>query len=150
MTGRRLVGALLALAVGFAVLKLWPRAAQTPEDEIRALVARCVEAAERKDVAGFAEALTDDFRGPSGASKQEVKQLLLGQLMRSPEQVAVLTQDLEVTVDSAITARLKGTFVFARGPGGVASASVSRYQIDAKLEKRGDDWQFVSASWTSR
>lgn len=150
MSARRLVGVLLAAAVGLAVLKLWPRAAATPEDEIRALVARCVEAAERQDVAGLADALVDDFQGPSGASKQEVKQILRGQFLRSPEKIVVLTQDLQVKVDSAITATLQGTFVFARAADGVASASASRYQIDARLEKRGDDWQLVSAQWRSR
>jgi len=147
---RRLGGVLLALAVGFAVLRLWPRAEETPEEQIRALVARCTEAAEKKDVAAIADALADDFKGPSGASRQEVKQLLLGELMRNPEKVVVLTQDLEVKVDSAITASLKGTFVFARGADTAVGASASRYQLDARLAKRGDDWQFVSAEWRTR
>lgn len=150
MTGRRLVGVLLAVAVGAGVYLLWPKSKRTPDEEVRALVAKAVEAAQQRDVAGVTEALADDFRGPSGTTKQEVKQLILGHLMRNQNQLVVLNPVLDVTVASPGAASFTGTFVFARGqvadwqqPGDGAS----RYDISADLELRDGDWVITRASW---
>lgn len=144
---RKLIGVLLAVAVGAAVLFMWPKEKRTPEEEIRDLVARCLQAAEKKDVAALGDALADEFKGPSGTSKSEVKQLILGHLFRNPNPLVVLNPSLAVTVDNPESGSFKGTFIFARGPGGEAGDGASRYEIEARVEKRGDDWVIVTASW---
>lgn len=150
MTGSRLVGGLLAVAVGAAVFLSWPKSKRTPEEEVRTLVARAVEAAQKRDAPGVTEALADDFRGPSGTSKQEVKQLILGHLMRNQNQLVVLNPVLDVTVASPTAASFTGTFVFARGQVAdwqQAGDGASRYDVSADLELRDGDWVITRASW---
>lgn len=148
---RTLLAAVGALAAFGLVLALWPRGETTPEDELRALVAECVEAANRKDPSGITVHLAEDFRGQQGARKQDVKQVLVVQLLRG-DQVAVLNPRLDVTVESPTRGAIDGTFVFARVPAKTAEelpqGSVAAiYRIEAKLERRDEGWTFVEASY---
>lgn len=143
MSGRQLLGPLLALAVALGVYFAWPKEKWSPEDEIRALVARAITRAEKRDASGVAELLSERFRG-GGLGKQEVKQLLLGQLFRA-QQLVVLNPLLQVTVSSPTEGRFQGTFLFGRDG---ALPDASRYEIEAELRKGEDGWQIVSASWT--
>ncbi|GMU60270.1 MAG: hypothetical protein AMXMBFR34_20330 [Myxococcaceae bacterium] len=150
MRGNRLMGLLLALGVGAAVFFLWPKPKRTPEEEVRELVARAVDAAQKRDAAGVTESLADTFHGPSGTSAQEVKRLIVGHLFRNQSPLVVLNPVLDVTVTSPTAASFKGTFIFARGqvadwqqPGDGAS----RYDISAELEKQGGDWKIITAAW---
>ena len=143
MNLRNVLAVVVALVVGGLVLALWPRHGLTPEEEIRALVARCVTSAEKKDMGVIADALAPDFRSGAG-SRDEVKGYLLGVLMRNSADVSVLNPTLEVTVATPTSATIRGTFVFARGGGG---PQMSRYDIEGSLEKRDGAWRFTSASW---
>jgi len=143
---------LLLAAVVFVLVtwRLWPRGALSPEEEIRALVARCVVAAEDRELGVITEAMAPRFSGPQGASRDEVKGLLLGLLMRNREIVGVFNPSLEVTVDAPDRAHLSGKFVFARVKAksidGVPEGGVlSSYRIDAALEKADGHWLFVKA-----
>lgn len=142
-----LIGGGLALIAGAL---LWPRKKKSAEDEVRELIAACVTAAEKRDLGGLTDAIADDFRGPSGSSKQDVKQVLLGQLFRNQNAVVVLNPSLDVKVTGASSATFSGVFVFARGrdvnwqePGD----GVSRYDIEGTLEKRSGDWKIIAAEW---
>lgn len=146
MRGSRLVGGVLAVGVAAAVYLGWPREQPSPEDEIRALVAEAVAAAERRDVGALVALVADDFQGPSGASKQELRQVLLGQLLRGSGQVVVLNPALEVSVPAPGQGAFTGTFLFARDGQGAAEAS--RYEIDAALAHTGDGWRVTRATWS--
>lgn len=117
-----------------------------PEAAVRALVAEGVDAAERADVAGVVELLSDDFRGPDGADVNQVKALLVSQLLRGGERLVVLNPSLEVSVTSPSQASFSGVFVFARGAAD-QPVDAAKYQLDATLERRGDRWLITSARW---
>lgn len=130
---------------------LWPRKKKSAEDEIRELIAGCVAAAEKRDLGALVDAIADDFRGPSGSSKQEVKQVLLGHLFRNQNGMVVLNPvlDVKATGDSGT---FNGVFVFARGRDvnwqeATAGDGVSRYDIEGTLERRSGDWKITSAEW---
>jgi len=147
---RRTVGIALALLAGGAVLFFWPKKPATDEDQIRALFAQCVKAAEERKLAVISDAMAPEFKA-MGASKDEVRQLLGFQLLRDKETVAVLNPSLDVTVD-APKASLSSELVFARSKpaSGVELAPqsvVAAYHLDAKLEKRDGLWLFVSAEY---
>lgn len=143
----RTIGIVLAVIAAGLTLALWPKKALSPEDEIRALVARCVRAAEERDLSMITDAMAPEFSGPNGASRDEVKQILLFQVMRGSEKT-VFNPSLDVTVEGPNLGAISGKFVFAAGKvktpdGGVLSA----WQIDARLQKRDGKWLFVWATY---
>jgi len=140
---RSLGGPLIAVLVGLGVYLAWPKERLSPEDEIRALVGRMVAAAERRDVGGVAEGISDDFRG-GGLSKAELKQVLVGQLFGA-RQVVVLNPRLEVSVRSPSDGHFEGTFLLGRDG---ASPEAGRYEIEADLRRAADGWRVVSGRWT--
>lgn len=143
MSPRQLAGPVIAVLVALAVYFAWPKEKLSPEDEIRALVANTIVRAEKRDVAGVAEVLAEEFSG-GGLRKRELKQLIAGQFLGA-RQIVVLNPLLEVSVSSPTTGHFKGTFLFGRD-GAVPDAS--RYTIEADVQKTGDEWQLVTASWT--
>ena len=152
LSGRTISFGLAGMAA-LLVLSLWPRPVTSPEDEIRLLVRKCVQAAEDKKISVIADALDEGFKGPNGASRDEVKGIITFQVMRSSETVAVFNPTLSVTMDGDSAAKISGKFVFARAKAETVEALpaggvVSAYQIDASLKKRDGKWQFVAATYS--
>jgi hypothetical protein len=146
MDRRLLVGGAIVLAVIGIVA--WPKKKESPEAQVRQLIAACVEGAEKRDLGPFDEALAEDFHG-GGLGKRDVKQLLLGHLFRNQNGLIVFNPQLTVQATDT-TASFAGVFVFARAkdvnwqePGD----GVSRYDIEGTLEKRDGDWKILSAEW---
>ncbi len=148
----RAVGLVLAAVAAALVFWLWPRGPKDPEAQVRALVAKIVAGAEARDVGPLSDAMAESFRGPQGATKQEVKQIVAFQVLRNQETVAVFNPSLTVTLRGNEDADLEGLFLFARTkaksaeelqPGTVASA----YTINATLMKVDGEWQFISATY---
>jgi hypothetical protein len=146
MISARSIAIVAALAAAVLVLVLWPKKPLSPEDEIRALVGRCVTAAEEKNVSGISDVMAPEFSGPSGASRDEVKSLIAYQVLRGNPGAVVFNPSLDVTAASPTSGTFSGKFVFARGkePG---AAQLSAYQIEAKLEKRDGKWLVLSANY---
>jgi hypothetical protein len=140
----RTAAVLAALAAATVVLLAWPKAAVSPEDEIRALVAQCVAGVEAKDLSAFSAALAEDFKGQGGLSRAEVKGLVARQALAGGEVVSVLNPSLDVTVEGGTAGHLDGRFLFLRtkartedeAQGSVASA----WRIEAELTKRDGRW----------
>ena len=142
MNGRQLAGPLLAVLVAVGVYALWPKEKLTPEDEIRALVARMILSAEKRDASGVTSAIAESFTG-GGLKKQELKQLVVGQFFGAL-QIVVLNPLLTVTVKSPTEGSFSGTFLFGRDGAG---PEASRYTIDAEVVKTSNGWQISSANW---
>ncbi|MFT3709543.1 MAG: hypothetical protein QM817_18095 [Archangium sp.] len=143
MNGRTLAGALIAVLVAGGVYALWPKEKLSPEDEIRRVVAKMVKAAEKRDPSEVVEPLDENFHGPGGSGKTEVKQILLGQFFRA-QSIVVMNPTLEVTVASPTSGHFKGTFVFARDG---AAIEASKYEIEADVMKTDGTWKITSAVW---
>lgn len=149
----RPVALVLALAAAGAVLYLWPRGPKNPEDQVRALVAECVAAANDKDVSGIMDHAVEEFVGPQASRKQDVKQILAMQLLRNQEVAVILNPTLSVELKSPDAAAIVGYFVFGRTR--VATADelnpqtgvAAVYKIDAEVERRDGKWMFTSAQY---
>lgn len=140
MNARSLVGIALAILVGGAVYFLWPKEKLSPEDEVRQLLARMVDAAERRSPSDVVAGLDDGFRGQGGADKAQIKALLVGQFFRAT-QVVVLNPSLEVQVQTPTAAHFKGSFLLTR------DGSAATYVIEGEVEKT-DGWHLTSATWS--
>jgi hypothetical protein len=143
----RALGVLLAVLTAVAVYALWPRARHTPEDEVRLLVSRAIDAAQKRDVGAFSALIADDFRAAAVGSKQELKRMVAGYFFQNQHPLVVLNPALEVKVSAPTAATFTGTFVFGRGAGLEGGDGASRYEIEATLEQRGGAWLVTSASW---
>ncbi len=144
---RRVIALGLAAVAVIAVLVLWPKAPQDPEDQIRALIASCVEGVEKHSVSALSDAIADDFRGPEGLDAREVRQVVAGQVLRDRETVAVFNPTLDVTMKSAGAAEFSGIFLFSRTRDMKPESIGSAYRIEGKLERRDGAWKIVSASY---
>jgi len=138
--------ALVVVVVAVGLWWSWPAEPGSPEDEVRALVGEAIAAAEARDPARLVVALADDFQGPSGASRQDVKRLIAAQLLHQSDRLVVLNPSLEVGLSSPTAATFSGRFIFARGSA-EEPAEASSYLIDATLERRGDRWLITRATW---
>jgi hypothetical protein len=130
-----------------AVFALWPRAQHTPEDEVRLLVSRAIDAAQQRDVGAFSALIADDFHAAAAGSKQELKRTVAGYFFQNQNPLVVLNPALEVKLSSPTAATFSGTFVFGRGAGLEGGDGASRYQIEATLERRSGTWLVTSATW---
>ena len=148
LTGRTLAIIAALIAAGLTLV-LWPKKALSPEDEIRALVARCVRGAEDKDLSVIMDALVMNFKGPNNASRDDVKGIIAYQVLRPGEATSVFNPSLDVTVTGASEGTISGKFVFVRGKVKTVDegTALSAYQIDAVLQKRDGKWLFVSANY---
>lgn len=149
---RRALGLVLAAAAGALVLWLWPRGPKDPEAEVRKLVASIVAGAENRDVGPLSDAMAESFRGPQGATKQEVKQIVAFQVLRNTENVAIFNPSLEVKLRGPESADIEGTFLFARTKAkSVAELQPemvgSAYRITATLDKSDGEWKLVTATY---
>ncbi|MCU0695742.1 MAG: hypothetical protein MUC96_04325 [Myxococcaceae bacterium] len=121
---------------------------ESPETQVRRLIAGCVEAVEKKDLGPLDDALAENFQG-GGLGKREAKQLVFGHVFRNQNGLVVFNPQLTVEANET-AASFSGVFVFARGkdvnwqePGD----GVTRYDIEGTLERRDGDWKITTADW---
>ena len=145
----RALAIVAALVCAGLTLVLWPKKAMSAQDEIRAMVARCVRAAEEKDLSVIVDALVPEFKGPNGASREEVKGIIAYQVLRPGQATTVFNPSLDVTTTGASEGTISGKFVFVRGKVKTLEEgpSMGTYQIDGNLQKRDGKWVFVSATY---
>jgi hypothetical protein len=141
------VGVVLAVLTAGGVLWLWPKKPKDPEGQIRQLVAGCVAGVEKHDLGPLSDALAEDFKGPQGATVQDVKRIVAYQVLRDRETVAVFNPSLDVTVHGDDSGEMSGVFLFARSKELKPETVAAAYKIQAGLERRQGDWKFVSASY---
>ena len=92
------IAMIAGLLAAVLTLVFWPKKKGTDEDQIRALVARCVHSTEEKDLSVIVDAMAPDFKGPSNASRDEVKGIIAFQVLRTSEATTVFNPKLDVTV----------------------------------------------------
>jgi len=124
---------------------------ESPEAQIRALIARAVEAAEAKDVGTLRAMVSDRYSDPHGQDKRAVEALLRLHFLRN-ESVHLYTRVQSVTVPQPDRARASVLVAMAGVP--ISSevelpalrADLHRFDIDFALED--DSWRVERAVWS--
>ena len=146
----RVIGIGLAVVVAVLTVVLWPKKKLEPEDQVRALVAEMNAATEKRDLAAMLEPVDENFKGPGGTGKPELKAIFFSQVMRG-NAVGVFNPELEVTMTSDDHAEVRGRFLFVGGkvPGQPAdpSSALATWDITAEVVRAGSEWKFVRASY---
>lgn len=143
-------GAAIAVAAALT-FALWPRSSSANVEElIRHKVVKMARAAEEKDLGYIMDQVSDRFTSAEGWHKADLRAVLAGQVLRG-NWLRVFPADLKIFVTSSTTATFSGKFIFGRSTATnlkdlARESGMSSYAIDAKLEKEGDEWRFVSAS----
>jgi hypothetical protein len=148
------LGVVLALLAAGAVLAFWPHEEPGVKEAITRKVVQMTDAAERKDMAELMEGVSDNFHSGEGWSKQDVKGVLLGQVLRG-NWVRVFVRDLQVTEVNPSRGDVQVKIIFGRSEAEqleqLAQDSVlSAYLIEGTFEKQDDgEWRVVRAQHRS-
>ncbi len=146
----QVLGVVLALIAAGAVLALWPQQEPGVKDAITRRVLQMTEAAERKDMAELMDGVAESFRAEQGWDKQQLKGVLLGQVLRG-QWVRVFTTNLDVTEVSPTQGDFQVKIIFGRSEAerveDLSKETVlSAYLIEGTFEKEQDgEWRVVVA-----
>jgi len=152
VTRGRLLAAAVAVAAGVTISLLVAGHPTPPEELIRRKAVAMADAAEKRDLGFIMKQVSEEFRTADGYRRDDVRQLLAGQLLRG-EWVRVMTANVEVTVTSPSSATFRGTYLFGRSKAkelkDLAKESViGAYEVTADVRREADgEWRFVAASW---
>ena len=152
MTRGRLLAAAVAVAAGVTTYLLVARESAPPEELIRRKAVAMADAAEKKDLGSIMEQVSKEFRTADGYRREDVRQMLAGQLLRG-EWVRVMTANVDVTMTSKVSANFRGTYLFGRSKAkelkDLAKESViAAYEITGEVRREEDgEWRFVAAAW---
>lgn len=120
--------------------------ATEPEESLRQWVRQGHEAAETKDRKTLVRMISPAYRDARGNSRDDIENLFRLYFLRA-QKVALITKidRLEVTGDSAgelgLSVGMAGTH------DGTLGLSADLYRFEMELERKGRDWQLISARW---
>jgi len=124
---------------------------ETPESQVRAVVARGEKAAEARDLSGLMELVSPKYQDGQGASREDLKQYLRGFLV-THQSVHLLVKVDSVEFPYKDMARVSVTL----GTLGRETAAASTfglagdvYDVDLELQLDDGDWRVTRARWHS-
>ena len=151
LTRAQVLGLVLALVAAGLVLWLWPQEEPDVRTAITRKVVKMTADAERKDLAELMDGVSERFRSAEGWGKQELKGVLLGQVLRG-QWVRIFTTGLDITPVSQTRGDFQIKLIFGRSEAealeNLARESVlSAYLIEGAFEREEDgEWRVVQAS----
>lgn len=136
--------AALALALGCS------RGAESPEDQVRRVLAALEAAAEARDVGALKAHVSESYRDAQGNDRRAVLGLATAHFMRNSS-VYVFARIGEVEIAQPGTARAEALVALAGTPIPDAAAlpelHADLYRFDVTLRDEGGDWRVTSAEW---
>jgi len=116
----------------------------SPEEQLRATIARMQAAAEAREPRGFIEHVSEDFVGTPGELDREGLRNLLRGILLSQQRIGVTLGPMAVKLYGEDRARVE-TKAFVTGSGGALDSDSISIVSDWRLE--GGDWRCIAASW---
>ena len=146
----RVIGLALALLAAGLVLFLWPDEEPSVEEAITRKIIAMTRSAEEKDVAEVMEGVSDRFKAGRGWGKDQVKGVLVAQVLRG-QWVRIFHTGLEVTEVSPTRGDFSVKFIFARSEAReleqlARESVVDAWSVEGAFEKEPDgEWRVVEA-----
>lgn len=146
----RVIGVALALLAAGLVLFLWPDPELPVQEAITRKIIAMTHAAEEKDVAGVMEGVSERFKAGRGFSKEQVRGVLVAQVLRG-QWVRIFHTGLEVTEVSPTRGDFTVRFIFARSEAQeldqlAKESVVDAWSVEGSFEKEQDgEWRVVEA-----
>jgi hypothetical protein len=150
---RRLLSALSCAAIlaGALLLPACSSAPDSPETEIRALIARAEKAAEEKSIATLKEMISDNYADQQGQDKRMIIRVVSYHLLRS-KSIHLLTQiakiDLQDAKQADVTIFLAMAGSAIEGFDQLSRLRADLYRIDfSVVAEKPKDWKVTRAEW---
>ncbi len=146
----RVVGLALALLAGGLVLALWPREEPPVQEAITRKIIQMTRAAEKKDVGAVMEGVSERFKSSQGWSKEQVRGVLVAQVLRG-QWVRIFYTGLDVTEVSPTQGDFSVKFIFARSEAReveqlARESVINAWLVEGSFEKEQDgEWRVVTA-----
>lgn len=118
----------------------------SPENDIRAWVARGEAAAEEKDRSALLDMISEDYADSRGNDHEKIGDLLRMYFFRQ-QSVALLTSIDDITVTGDTAAMVKLTVGMAGTRESSIGVNANAYNFEFELEK-ADDWLLIGARWS--
>jgi len=122
---------------------------ESPETQVRAVIAAGEAAAEARDVAGLLEHVSPAFQGPRGGGADELKQSLRGYFVLHPSvHLVTRVERLEFPYRDYARVQLEVGMV-GREAGGTTALDLAAdtKEIVLELQLEDDEWKVVRAAW---
>ena len=120
----------------------------TPEAQVRAVVAEAKEAAEARDASRLFDLIDPGYRDPRGYGAEELKRYLRGWLI-AHQSVRLLTRVDSVEFPTEDLARLSVTVGMVGREAGAEAWDLAAdvYDIDVTLAREDGEWRVTRAEW---
>jgi hypothetical protein len=139
-----------ALLLGIAVLAVACAEPGSPEERIRAMVARAAEAASAKDLGALVELVSPAYSDADGNRRDDVKRLLAFHVLRAGS-LHALAATREVAVDDPARAQAVVFAALARVPihdfRDLAALDADVWRFDLSLALERGEWRVTGARW---
>ena len=118
---------------------------ETPEAQVRRLLAELEEAAEAGDVAAVKDHVSEAYEDARGYDRQSLGAFLAFQVMRhGSRHLLVRVRDVAMRDDGRATVLLHAGLA---GTGGAAALSAEVYEVEMDLVQEDGTWRLVWADW---
>jgi len=122
---------------------------QTPEAQVRSVIAAGEAAAEARDLSALMELVATDFRDDQVGGREELQQYLRGYLVMH-QSIHLLTRVDSVELpyrDMAKVSLTVGTLGRDSAAASALELAADVYDVQLELQLEGDDWRVTRASW---
>jgi hypothetical protein len=136
------------LAAGLLALAACARP-DSPEAELRAVIAAAKEAAEARDAGALFDLIAPDYRDAQGYGADELKRHVRGWLI-AHQRVRLLTRVNSLDFPADDLARAQVTVAMLGRETDAANAwdlAADIYEFDLTLAREGGDWRVTRAAW---
>lgn len=120
--------------------------AESPEAEIRRLIAGMIDAAEDRDIGPLRDAISDRYADARGHGKADVVNRMRLYLLQNRALVIIADVE-EVTVLGADAAEARLDVKFAGAAAERLALRASSYRFRLELVRERGDWRIVGARW---